>query len=651
MAQNKTILAKHLRVIWANVDAKLGEHGIRERNIYRRHAKYPVYPSSTFHTYWAFRCLQEFRYRFKESPLIPKIDMKEEVAALWIRKVIANQTMLHAAGSEAFNADELAWAIATMFVLREETEEAGGKGSASWREETIDGLNAALGAFFAAQLDSGTWRTYQPLFHYPEAGNAYCYTFETLTELLRPALTTAASQHRRLFRPFVPRLLRAWTHARETALRLHLDRATVGWSSGHHAHRTTAEGWATAVVFSYLQCLRCLIGVWTREAAEQDLGVHQPRWSTRDKALATLAERGDTWVPPEQWNVGEELAALFVHPIEANPVTASTAMAASTEDDPDLPLLLENQARSAILFGPPGTSKTTIAEAIAGSIRWKVVEVHASDFVIDGMDKVPHRADYIFRRLMELDHCVVLFDEIDELLREREDSESDPFGRFLTTSMLPKVARLWEQRRIVYFVATNDISKADRAIRRSQRFDAAIFVAPPSFRAKMRRLEELLPNVQFPGTFTHEYVENHLDKDDGIFALLRYDQIDELANSLKSNASNGSVELNALYDALRGIDVSLAKDAKDEENGVPAIAAKLLEKFRRERQRDQRMIWLFRSTVPQSSAPARCELYPPGNVPSSFLLCTGTLLTKKELVTMGFELSNTAPFCIHRVTP
>ena len=112
-------------------------------------------------------------------------------------------------------------------------------------------------------------------------------------------------------------------------------------------------------------------------------------------------------------------------------------------------------------------------------------------------------ADLIFRKLMEMDHTVVLFDEINELVRER-DVEPDAFGRFLTTSMLPKLAELWEARKIMYFVATNHIEYFDRAVTRSQRFDAIIFMSPPSFAAKKRELLTTLRskyNVQRKITF------------------------------------------------------------------------------------------------------------------------------------------------------
>ncbi len=67
---------------------------------------------------------------------------------------------------------------------------------------------------------------------------------------------------------------------------------------------------------------------------------------------------------------------------------------------------------------------------LADLIEWNYVEIHASHFVAGGLPDVQKTADKIFRQLLELDHTVVLFDEIDELVRER-NIEKDAFGRFL----------------------------------------------------------------------------------------------------------------------------------------------------------------------------------------------------------------------------
>jgi hypothetical protein len=194
---------------------------------------------------------------------------------------------------------------------------------------------------------------------------------------------------------------------------------------------------------------------------------------------------------------------------------------------------------------------------------------------------------------MELDHAVVLFDEPDELVREREGSP-DAFGRFLTTSMLPKLAELWKQRRIIYFVATNHISYFDAAIIRSERFDVVVSVPPASFEKKIERLKECLGKIDVPNVLVevtpHEIaakldVLSELDKerrssatkdkpwrgDEELpsdaqlakFVLLRWDQIDELAQLLASlvhGKGPSIVSIDLLAEALKGIaDPGLSK--------------------------------------------------------------------------------------------
>lgn len=57
---------------------------------------------------------------------------------------------------------------------------------------------------------------------------------------------------------------------------------------------------------------------------------------------------------------------------------------------------LENP-RSALLFGPPGTSKTEITRAIADDLEWPLVEITPSDFVKGTLANVYLQADEIFR--------------------------------------------------------------------------------------------------------------------------------------------------------------------------------------------------------------------------------------------------------------
>jgi hypothetical protein len=509
-----------------------------------------AYPANAFHTYWALRLAAEYdRHGGALPPLDAEMKSKRSVALLWARQTLAAQTALIASGQDRVDAQQLGWALSADVLCQPEQSDH----PTTAEHQRTDLYKAALKAFFSEQRE-GVWRLYQPLFHYQRAGNAYCYSFETLAELLRLALQRQrGALLRSQLRPYAANLIDAWHFARETAIDLNQPGA-LGWSSGHHPHRTEPEAWATASVYSYLQHLRAILGQWAVEAAKLSLSVTPVGGDAVITGRKTLQDRGDTWSQDEEPTVGQRLAMLFVNPVAATELSGPVI-------DPDEPLV--DESRSALLFGPPGTGKTTLVKGVAAALGWDYVEVLASDFLSEGLNQVPKVADRIFKQLMELDHCVILFDEIDELIRIRDDAGSDPFGRFLTTSMLPKLAKLWEQRRVLFFVNTNDIEAADPAIRRSQRFDAALFVPPPSFLKKKTRVAGLISDDL---TFlTKDRVDAALagsDSEDpglGVFALLRWDQLDDLARrvAMEENSEVGPPE--RIIKALHKLGQELAR--------------------------------------------------------------------------------------------
>src|SRR5262249_8439923 len=84
-----------------------------------------------------------------------------------------------------------------------------------------------------------------------------------------------------------------------------------------------------------------------------------------------------------------------------------------------------------MVFGPPGTGKTTIAQKLAEALdketrtrsrgaRWRFLALSPADFAEHGGDRIVARAKEIFNDLRRVRRCVVLLDEMEEFLRVRE---------------------------------------------------------------------------------------------------------------------------------------------------------------------------------------------------------------------------------------
>ena len=378
-----------------------------------------------YHTYWALeilRILEEKRFtkgREDNKRFLALSDAKEQMR-LWARQQLGVQIALHVEKSSKLDSDQLAWSLAIL--VSEPT---------MYESNLVeqDLIRQALKSLFGTQEPIGTWRHYEPLFHYPHVGNAYCYIFETFAALLGQALKPKAEFLRIVLKEHAPELVRLWNYADATKAEVRDSEGNLGngfgWTSGHTVSRGV-ESWATASVFAYAQTLRILLGIWTRDQALNSLN-HKVSSRTKKDAVLDLDNRTRTWTHPD---LPDRLASMFINPILNAPEGETI--------DPDRPLIGERSSRSAIFFGPPGTGKTFLISALADAIGWKFVELHPSHFVSEGLPDVQRTADGIFGKLMELDHVVVLFDEIDELVRER-DLEPDQFGRFLTTSMLPRL--------------------------------------------------------------------------------------------------------------------------------------------------------------------------------------------------------------------
>lgn len=487
------------------------------------------YPPNAYLTYWGLLANSGAGPAQVEPALAT-------AATDWLTRSLGIQVALASSGSRQADPQQLAWSLCGL--VRFNGDRLLKSNSTEWEL-----LHAGLRAFFDQQDKRGEWDRGEALFHYPRAGNAYCYVYETLGELLTLATTAesdvpSARTLQVALRPYLPRLLVTLEQVKAT--RQLLDPAKpqgpAGWSSGHHPHRNSAESWATASVYRFLHALRRLFGNWANEEAKKRLGARRPR-----AGADALLERGGTW-SLGRGSAGAQLSTLFVHPIvlaEAERKSVDPFL-----PDPDEKIFADSQARSAMLFGPPGTGKTTLVEAVAGALGWDFIEITPAQFLDEGVDRVSAHADEIFRHVMELNRCVILLDEIDELVRKR-GSESEPLERFFTTTMLPRLAKLWDLGRVLFFANTNGIADVDSAIRRSQRFDALMLVLPPGDAAKRKAMADQGLTLQV----TEEAVNKILTEDRaaqvstplilGWFGLLRYDQLKPLAARLAVEAGPG----------------------------------------------------------------------------------------------------------------
>lgn len=411
------------------------------------------YPPTTFLTQLVVRTLQQ------RGALTEQL---QESVAEWSWRQIEHELALFYSHSPIADAYSLAYSTMLFSACSSPSDATPG-------ESQI--LRAAVDAIFSTQQPDGSWPRSRPLFHYPKAGNAYCYEYEMLTQLLK------CDNLREYLLLHLPKLALATERLRLT--HFPMGPKEMGWASGHHPQLRGPESWSTASAYHFLHVLNRLLAEAFRRSVFDYIGAeYLPPTDPQNDPRRFAPDLWDSEVEfPADSGVKRPLKDTiftgFVRPV----ADCASDVAAGKSIPKSVPI-------SAIFFGPPGTSKTQLADHIAKFLGWPRLTIDPSHLVRKGLDQIQAETNTIFDMLASIERVVVLLDEFDEMVRDRADNDSEMTSRFLTTAMLPKLALVNERRRIVFILATNHLEKFDFAIRRSGRFDITLPVMPPTYQAK-----------------------------------------------------------------------------------------------------------------------------------------------------------------------
>lgn len=133
--------------------------------------------------------------------------------------------------------------------------------------------------------------------------------------------------------------------------------------------------------------------------------------------------------------------------------------------------------RAVMLFGPPGTGKTTFAKAVASRLDWPFVELFPSRLSGEPGGLAAALRD-TFRTIGELEHAVVFIDEVEEIAARRGGEPPSPM-QGVTNELLKLVAEFRDREGRLLVCATNFVRALDAAFLRHGRFDYVIPIGLP----------------------------------------------------------------------------------------------------------------------------------------------------------------------------
>ncbi|WP_353828383.1 ATP-binding protein [Agromyces sp. SYSU T0242] len=218
---------------------------------------------------------------------------------------------------------------------------------------------------------------------------------------------------------------------------------------------------------------------------KQNLHYFERRIPVQREELSSLAELGGRLMPRDLWEAvagmrreKEILEQRLVMPLA----------------EPDLAERFGVvPPRAVVLFGPPGTGKTTFAKAIASRLEWSFVEVFPSRLAAEPSGLAAALRE-TFLKIAELEHAVVFIDEVEEIAAQRSGEPPSPL-QGVTNELLKIIPAFREQSGRLLICATNFIRALDSAFLRHGRFDYIIPIGLPDEAARLAIWRRYIPEA------------------------------------------------------------------------------------------------------------------------------------------------------------
>lgn len=172
---------------------------------------------------------------------------------------------------------------------------------------------------------------------------------------------------------------------------------------------------------------------------------------------------------------------------------------------------LRNPPRGVLFFGPPGTGKTMIAQALANEAHCTFFNISASTLTSKWVGEGEKLTRALFAVAAKHAPSIIFIDEIDSLLTKRNDTEYEATRRVKNEFLLRFQGVTTNEERILVLGATNRPQDLDDAARR--RFERRIYIPLPDPETRKELISILLNKVE--NTVTSEQVNEVIEMTNG----------------------------------------------------------------------------------------------------------------------------------------
>merc|ERR1712124_177004 len=171
-------------------------------------------------------------------------------------------------------------------------------------------------------------------------------------------------------------------------------------------------------------------------------------------------------------------------------------------------------SKGVLFYGPPGCGKPLLAKAVANECQANFISIKGPELLTMWFGESEANVRDVFEKARQAAPCVLFFDELDSIARQRGGSSGDGGGAAdrVMNQLLTEMDGVGAKKNVFIIGATNRPDIIDTALMRPGRLDQLIYIPMPDYESRLGILRATLRKSPISKDVDLSYMASQADK-------------------------------------------------------------------------------------------------------------------------------------------